>query len=381
VQRVITLAAVTGALALLSACEGPKNGQNTLRPAGPSAQKIDDLFRWPVWISVVIFVAVTGVLLVAVFKFRTKVDGSGEENPKQVHGNTVLEVSWTILPAVVLIAISIPTALLIQDLATVKPDASHVTAVGKQWWWQFDYLDVKPKVVTSTELHMPVGQQIAVNATACDKSVGKDKKVELSNCNVIHSFWVPELAGKVDAVPGRDNVVTLQGNQPGTYLGQCAEFCGLSHANMHLKVIVESRADYEKWLKNQQAPPVTNITDANGKANGPPGSAEDLIVNKFQCTNCHTFNDPSAVNYGPNLTHFASRDEFAGGTFPVNKKNVEDWVYDAPSMIPMQSELCRLPPPATCVGMPSFSKNTPAGQPTMTRSEASTIADFLLTLQ
>lgn len=380
-RRVIRLTAVVGVTALAVAACGPENKQNSLRPKGPSAIKIDDLFRWPLAISIVVGIAVLTAVVVVAIKFRSK---DGQENVKQVHGNTTLEITWTIIPAVILVILAIPTALLIKDLAQVESNALPVTAVGKQWWWEFVYPspDTKPQVVTSTELHIPIGRQVVVNATACDYDA-KGKIVD-GTCNVIHSFWVPELAGKADAVPGREHLVTIQADEPGTYLGQCAEYCGLSHANMRFRVIAQTQADYDAWLANQHKGPVTPVVTADGKAAGGKGSPQDLIVNKFQCVNCHTFESTETTNYGPNLTHFASRSTMAGGTEKVNQTDVQNWVHDAPGIIPMESEGCRFPPPATCVGMPNFSRHVVykgVDYPGMTKAEAATIAEFLLTLK
>jgi cytochrome c oxidase subunit 2 len=186
--------------------------------------------------------------------------------------------------------------------------------------------------------------------------------------NVIHSFWVPELNGKKDVMPGRVNHNTIEASKPGTFLGACAEYCGLAHADMRFRVIAQPMDEWKAWLADQQG----------GPAQPWSGDIEQLTAQKYQCTNCHIFNDSTKTNFGPNLTHLASRSTFAGGTYEVNRKNLVDWVLDAPSMVPMQSKDCRLPPPATCVGMPSFTKNTPKGQPVMTRADAETIVDYLL---
>jgi cytochrome c oxidase subunit 2 len=190
---------------------------------------------------------------------------------------------------------------------------------------------------------------------------------------VIHSFWVPELAGKTDVVPGHNNWLKLEADHPGTYLGQCAEYCGLSHANMRFRVIAQTPSDFADWIAGQRAGPAVSLEDA--------GEAGTLFTKTFQCTNCHTTTDSSLSTYGPNLTHLASRTTFASGYYPLTRQNLVNWILNAPSMIPMQSKDCRLPPPATCVGMPSFTENTPPGQPTMTRQQAETLADYLLQLK
>ena len=181
-------------------------------------------------------------------------------------------------------------------------------------------------------------------------------------------------------MPGHDQRITIEADKPGTYLGQCAEYCGLSHANMRFRVIAKTADDFQQWLSEQQQGPAQPLYAADGTT--PAGDAQNLIVNTFACTNCHVLDDSSKAPYGPNLTHLASRSTFASGTYPLTRKNLINWVMDAPSMIPMSSQDCRLPPgQGICVGMPSFTKNTPKGLPTMTQTQAEQIADFLLELK
>ena len=316
-------------------------------------------------VGIFIFVAV----LYCAIRFRRR---AGNERPKQVHGNTALEIGWTLIPAVILAVIAVPTVSLIFQLNEDPPaNALDVTVVAKQWWWQFDYPATKgsTKVVTANELHVPTGREISVDLTACDASLP-------GGCNVIHSFWVPELNGKRDVVPGHNNHTFFTIDKPGTYLGQCAEYCGLSHANMRFRVIAQSPDDFAQWLTEQQDGPAVAFDAA--------GDAGELFSKTFSCTNCHTTEDSSASTYGPNLTHLASRTVFASGSFKLNRANLIDWIMNAPSMIPMQSEDCRLglgAPGVTCVGMPSFTENTPPGDAVMTRQQAETLADYLLSLK
>jgi len=368
------VAAAAAVTLVLAGCnsEMDKNGQNSLRPRSSQAEKIYSLF-WPIGIvAVVVGVGIVSATVYLAWRFRYR-EGVNE-NPKQIHGNTRLEIGWTVVPALLLAIVAVPTVATIFDLAkNPGPSALQVTVEGKQWWWQFSYPDAK--VVTADEMVIPTGRDVHLHLTACDGS-GASK-----SCNVIHSFWVPELAGKKDVVPGHDNTMTLSADKPGTYLGQCAEYCGLSHANMRFRVIAKSPADFETWLGQQQQGPVQPLSESDGTT--PAGDAQTLITKTFQCTNCHIFDDSSKAAYGPNLTHLASRTTFASGSYPLNKQNLTNWVYDAPSMVPMSSQDCRLPPAPgnICVGMPSFSQNTPKGQATMTRAQAEQIADFLLEQQ
>lgn len=366
--RRLLLVAVAAVALVLAACSGVQNNrQNSLEPKGPQAQKIYDLFVPILIISIVVGVAVIVATVVLAVKFRHR--PGKNENPKQIHGNTKLEIGWTILPALLLAIIAVPTVATIFDLAeNPGPQALQVTVEGKQWWWQFSYPDAK--VVTADEMVIPTGRDVYLHLTACD-GTGASK-----TCNVIHSFWVPELAGKKDVVPGQTNTLTINADKPGTYLGQCAEYCGLSHANMRFRVIAKSPADFQQWLSEQQQGPVNQLVDSNGD---PAGPTQSLIVKTFQCTNCHVFDDSSKASYGPNLTHLASRTTFASGSYELDRTNLVKWVRNAPSMIPMSSQDCRLPPgDGICVGMPSFIENTPPGQQSMTQQQAEDIATFLL---
>jgi cytochrome c oxidase subunit 2 len=359
---------------LLAACSAEDNGQNSLKPEGPQAHKIYNLFTPVFFISVVVGVFVLGAVVVFALRFRYR--PGKNENPKQIHGSTPLEIGWTIVPALILAVVAVPTIITIFDLSKEPTgDVVNVTAVGKQWWWEFKYPE--QDVVTANELVIPAGRPVRVNLTACDESLP-------NKCNVIHSFWVPELNGKRDVVPGRKSFTTIEADKPGTYLGQCAEYCGLSHANMRFRVIAKEPQEFDRWIGEQQQGPTVPFQIGTGAQTQPAGPAQELMSTKFQCTNCHSVGDSKVSSYGPNLTHLASRTTFASGYYELTRDKLVQWVHNAPGLIPMESKACREPgEPAAgkCVGMPSFSRDTPAGQPTMTQQEAEQIADYLLQLK
>jgi cytochrome c oxidase subunit 2 len=359
---------------LLAACSAEDNGQNSLDPEGPAARTIDNLLTPVFWISVAVGVLVLTAVVVFAFRFRYR--SGRNENPKQIHGSTPLEIGWTIVPALILAVVAVPTVITIFDLAEEPSgEVLNVTAVGKQWWWEFKY--PRQDVVTANELVIPAGRPVKVDLTACDESLPDE-------CNVIHSFWVPELAGKRDVIPGRTNFTTIEADKPGTYLGQCAEYCGISHANMRFRVIAVDPSEFDQWIGEQQSGPAVPFQVGTGADQRPAGPAQELIATKYQCTNCHTLSDSKVSSYGPNLTHLASRTTFASGYYELTPDRLTEWVYNAPGLIPMESEHCRdegEPATGRCVGMPSFSRDTPAGQPTMTRQEAAQIADYLLQLR
>jgi cytochrome c oxidase subunit 2 len=337
---VVTL---TTAAVLLASCgdTGPDNGQNVLRPAGPAAEKILDLTEPFFWVAVAIGSFVLfGTIYVAV-RFRAR-PGDDEAGPKQVHGNTVLEVSWTIIPALILAVMAVPTIATIFDLAE-RPkgdDVVDIRVIGKQWWWEYHYRNAAGDdiMVTANEMHIPIDRPVYLT---------------LESDNVIHSFWIPELAGKKDVVPGHQNHLTLEASEPGTYLGQCAEYCGLSHANMRMRVIAHTDADYDEWFERQLEP-----LSASSAA-----FVQETLGTKWGCTSCHSFDPTKAGATAPNLTHLADREGFAGDIYDTNFENLWKWVHDAPSRKPMED---------LDSAMPNFSAQG------MTDAEAKEIAEFLL---
>jgi cytochrome c oxidase subunit 2 len=327
---------------------GPNNKQNALRPSGPYARQILDLTRPFFWIAVVIGIGIIAGTIYVALRFREK---PGEERSvKQVHGNTVLEMSWTIIPAVILAVMAVPTVATIFSLAK-RPTGNvvNVTVSARQWWWQFTYTDAGNGVVTANELHIPINTPVnltlqgppACSPTPCYAN------------GVIHSFWVPALNGKKDVVPGRSQFLKLEADKVGTYLGQCAEYCGLSHANMRLRVFAQTRQDYDAWVQSQIAQKVSETALERG-----------VDSTTWGCATCHSFKSKVPGAVAPNLTHLADRTTFAGAIYQTNYDNLWRWVYDAPSRKPMG----RLEQ-----HMPNFSA---AG---MSQQEAKKIACFLLT--
>lgn len=307
----IAKAALVPAAALLAACERHSIPQDTLNPAGPVAEKQASLYWIVFWIAVGVFALVLTLFVIAVVRFRHR---PGRGMPKQVHGHPVLELTWTVLPALILAGIAVPTVGTIFELANRAPAGSiNVRVVGHQWWWEVEYPGFK--VETANEIHIPVNRPIYVAITSND---------------VIHSFWIPRLAGKQDLEPGRTNHLTLEADEPGRYLGQCAEYCGLSHANMRLRVFAETQADFEAWAAEQARP----------AAAPPPGTLQ--ILQSHGCGGCHALNGvegfaPSTLGQsmiGPDLTHFGSRTTFAGSTFATTDVNLSNWLKNPPGVKP-----------------------------------------------
>ena len=351
-RRAGTTAAIAIAVVTLASCgdsTGPKNKQNALRPAGKYSRQILHLTEPFFWIAVIVGLGVIGGTFFVALRFREK---PGEERAvKQVHGNTVLEISWTVIPAVILAVMAVPTVATIFSLAKkpTGPNVVNVTVTARQWWWQFHYDDAGNGVETANELHIPVGQPISLTLQgppACSPA-----PCYLNG--VIHSFWVPELNGKKDVVPGRKQFLKLEADKPGVYQGQCAEYCGLSHADMRLRVIAQTPADYQAWVQSQKAQKVSVAALEAGVNN-----------TAYQCASCHSFKSGVAGAVAPNLTHLADRTAFAGDKYLLNYDNLWQWVYDAPSRKPMGKLVQH---------MPNFS------QASMSQAEAQKIACFLLT--
>jgi cytochrome c oxidase subunit 2 len=308
------------ALAVAAAACGAEGElpQNALDPAGPVARQQDSLWNLVFLIATGVFILVQGLILLAVFRFRDRGDATP---PKQVHGNTRLEVMWTVVPALILAAIAVPTVRTVFDLARPMSDeALDVRVVGKQYWWEFEYRNAGPgePVVTAGELHIPTGREIFITLDGESADVDVD---------VIHSFWVPRLAGKQDYVPGHTRTMWLEADEPGTYPGQCAEMCGLSHANMRFTVIAHEPADFEQWLEAQAAPAAT-----------PQGlAAAGAEIFGQQCVGCHSVQGLEAsggARFGPDLTHFAQRQRFAGYTFETTDENLTAWIDNPQQMKP-----------------------------------------------
>ena len=263
------------------------------------------ILRW----DTVIFLVVQTLLLIAVFRFRER--DPAASLPRQVRGSAVLEIIWTLIPAVILTFIAFPTvAAIFRTQATPPKDALRVKVVGHQWWWEFQYPELG--IVTATDLHLPVGRPVSL---------------EIASTDVIHSFWVPGLGGKRDAIPGSLTRIVLTADTPGEYYGQCAEFCGASHANMRHRAVVETSDAFTAWVAKQKEPAAT-------PPDGSPATTGLRIYLMGTCVGCHTVRGVSGGGIGPDLTHFGSRKTIAGGILPNTAENLARWVRHAPDVKP-----------------------------------------------
>lgn len=323
-RQIVSFAVIGAIFALMLGCT-PSHNQSTFDALGPVAEQQLLVFNVIFWMGAAVFVVVEGALIYAVVKFRRR---PGDGDPVQVHGNNKMEIAWTIAPVIILIIAAVPTIQGIFFAANPPPRAGgepamEIEAVGRQWFFEFQYTDpsdANKTVIVANEIHMPVSEPVVFN---------------LSSRDVIHSFWVPKLGGKVDMVPNNDNALWLQADKEGEFYGQCAEFCGVSHANMRFKVIVESRAKFDAWLLAQAAPAVdpTDALAVQGK---------DLFKSS-NCQFCHS--TARGAGRGPNLSHVASRLNLVGllsnneeGSLTVNdamlQQNLKDWLTDPDEIKP-----------------------------------------------
>ncbi|KAA1289582.1 MAG: cytochrome c oxidase subunit II [SAR202 cluster bacterium] len=325
IKLIFNLSIVMVLSILLMACN-PEGPQSTFDAQGPVSEIQKNLFLFTFWIAVIVFIVVEGAILFVTFRYRRKND----ELPVQTHGNLKLEITWTIIPAIIIVIIAIPTVIGIWQTQVMpdEEDSLVINAVGHQWWFEFNY--PSEEVVTANELHLPEDTNVIVNIESQD---------------VLHSFWIPKIAGKVDMVPNHENQLWIKADNPGLYYGQCAEFCGVAHAMMRFRVIVHTNEDYQNWLEYMRTPPQDLVS----------GSDEDEGRKLFvgNCSMCHTYDsykkaayhkeinsqynrweewkkdkENSAIVSAPNLTHFGNRITLGAGLKENNYDNLVKWIED-----------------------------------------------------
>ncbi len=259
-------------------------------------------------ITLGIFIVVAGLMVYTIWRFRRRAGDDSHQEPPQVYGSNQIEAAWTIIPILivfVLIGVSARVIASVQDASPPK-QAVKIRIIGHQWWWEVQYPDYG--ITTANEIHMP--------ATA---DGNRAAYIELTSADVNHSFWLPQLGGKMDLIANRINYTWLDPKEPGVYLGNCAQYCGTEHAKMLLRVIAETPQDFQKWTQQQQQP----------AAEDPSASQAKDAFGSFACVNCHQIRGTAAVGkFGPDLTHLMSRQTIAAGALVNDAKNLRAWVND-----------------------------------------------------
>ncbi len=279
--------------------------------ASPPAHEIREVAWLVLGICAGIFVLVEGALVWSIWKFRRSSGAQGE--PVQVFGSNPIEVAWTIIPLVVVFVLALTTMRTIGEVQKTEPPegALEVDVIGHQWWWEYRLVDpvTKQTIVTANELVVPAGRPIWLR---------------LSSADVIHSWWVPRLNGKIDAIPGHPSVTWFNADRPGIYLGQCAEYCGTQHANMLLRVTAVEAPAFAAWCSAQVAPTIAQPAVSTGRQ----------LFASLACANCHAIDGTSDGAFGPNLTHIMTRETLGAGVAPMDKANLRRWIDDPSSLKP-----------------------------------------------
>jgi len=302
---------------LLSGCAA---SPTFLQPGSGVAADEANLYQIIFFMALGVFLLVWLMLIFNIVRFRSRPGQTGI--PKQKYGNWRLEFVWTAIPILLVLILFVLTIRTIGAVAEPEkaPNDVNVHIIGHQWWWEFDYPDQNIK--TANELHVPVGANVHLT---------------LDSVDVIHSFWVPQLSHKIDVIPGQTNHLWFRAFQMGEFSGQCAEFCGLNHANMRIRVVVDSNQQFVDWIAGQQ-------TALYQPANPTEQKGHDIIT-KGICSNCHTLGDNEANNpIGPNLTHLMSRSMFAGDMYPLTPDNLKSWLQDTQAMKPGNDMVINLSP-------------------------------------
>jgi cytochrome c oxidase subunit 2 len=277
-------------------------------PATTPQESIVSISVLVIAVCFVIFLIVGGLLAYGLVRYRRR-DPKDTDEPPQVYGSREIELAWTVIPILLVIVFFLATARTLSTIQDAKPTPTsvHAVVVGHQWWWEIRYPELG--VVTANELHVP----------ASDSEVRRPTFLSLESADVAHSFWVPELGGKTDLIPGRVNEMWFETPEPGVYLGNCAEFCGVQHAHMLIRVVVESKADFDRWVASQRE----NAVDA------PEAAAGRALFLATSCVNCHTVTGTTATGtFGPDLTHLMNRQTIASGTMTNSVENLRAWMRD-----------------------------------------------------
>jgi len=286
---------------------------NIFNPQGTPAESVYRLSLLVIAVCAAIFLVVAGLLTFTIMRFVRRRNADDNREPAQVYGSNRIEVAWTVIPILIVVVLTMATARAVVTIQNkrVPADALHATVIGHQWWWEIRYPDLG--IVTANELHVPVSSVDRPTLTF----------LRLESADVAHSFWVPQLSGKTDLIPNRINSMWIDPKQEGIFLGNCAEYCGMQHANMLLRVVVQSPGDFEKWAAAQKL-----------KAASDADSARSTFLS-LSCISCHTVSGTAAAGtFGPDLSHLMSRATLGSGVIPNTPENLRSWVKDPQAIKP-----------------------------------------------
>jgi len=300
--------------AATDAAAPPLSPTNIFAPVSTPAKSIFGLSLFVLAVTAAIFVVVFTLLAYSVVKFRKRVNDDGRE-PPQVYGSNQVEIAWTVIPVLIVVALFMATARVIATVqkAASPPNAIEVIAIGHQFWWEYRYPGLN--VVTANELHVPVSDPNRPTPTF----------IKLLSADTDHSFWVPRLAGKTDLIPNHPNSMWIDPHQTGVYLGQCAQYCGTQHAKMLLRVYVQPRDEFDRWIQEQrQLASVSNVVSEGRR-----------VFETTACINCHAVAGTVANGrFGPDLTHLMSRNTIAAGAAPNTPDNLRLWIRNPEAIKP-----------------------------------------------
>lgn len=282
--------------------------QTALSPASDVAQVSQDLFMLTVWLGLAVGLVVETMLVYTIIRYRRRL---GDGRPKQVHGNTRLEIIWTVIPTILLAVIAVPTVQgIFATAATASANALHIKATGHQWWFEFRYTDLN--ITTANEIHVPAGRTVSF---------------QLASADVMHSFWIPRMIGKRDMIPNHVNNIWFKTDRVGVYPGECAEFCGISHAHMSMKLFVDSPAAFAAWVKAQQVAAVAPTTALAQRGAG--------VFVSSGCIACHTLMGTIGQGMiGPNLSHVGGRSTIGAALFANTPANMAVWIHNSSAVKP-----------------------------------------------
>jgi cytochrome c oxidase subunit II len=286
----------------------PVQTPSIFAPVSTPAFAIRDLSFFVLGITAVIFLIVAGFAIYTLIRFGRR-PANPDLEPAQVYGSKQIELAWTVVPFLIVVVLFLVTARYVWGIErrAQPPDALEITVVGNQWWWEIRY--PKLGIVTANEIHVPVSDAARPTPTF----------FTIQSVDVAHSFWIPQLAGKMDAIPNKTNRVWIEPRQVGTFVGQCAEYCGLQHALMLLVVVVHPKDEFQAWVAAQRTLPVEQTATRAGQE----------LFSSLACINCHTVRGTRGNGvFGPDLTHLMSRSTLGAGAVRNTRDNLRAWVKD-----------------------------------------------------